>query len=84
MMAYYEERVVKAKALVSYAEKGFKSSVLETAGVISKLAADGLIDSVPDLIKHLLLEYEALDEVRCDLGRAEEMLVEVNNHVDEN
>ena len=70
MMSYYEERVEKAKALVNYAEKGFKASVLETAGTMTKLAADGLIDTVPELVKHLLLEYEALEEVRADLERA--------------
>lgn len=76
MMSYYEERVAKAKTLVSYAERGFKSSALETAGVISKLAADGLIDYIPDHLEHLLLEYEALKEVREDLNRAEDRLVE--------
>jgi hypothetical protein len=78
-MTYYEERVEKAKALVNYAEKGFKGSVLNTAGVISKLAADCLIDAVPELLEHLLLEYEALGEVRADLERAMKYLEEANN-----
>ena len=79
-MTYYEERVAKAKALVKYAEKGFKSSVIETAGVITKLTTDALIDSVPELLEHLLLEYEALNEVREDLKRATERLEEVRLH----
>ncbi len=79
-MAYYEERVAKAQALVRYAERGFKHSVIETAGAVTQMAAASNIDAVPELLEHLLLEYEILKEVRADLERAMKYLEEEKTH----
>lgn len=79
-MTYYEERVAKAKALVSYAERGFKKSVVETSGTIATLALSNSIDEIPAQLEHLLLEYEAVKDVREDLERAMKYLEKENEN----
>jgi hypothetical protein len=71
-MSYAEERVYKAKVLVKFAEEGFRKSVDEVA----KQIFDVSIDDVPKMLEALMLEYEALKDVRKDLDYAKKHLAE--------
>ena len=79
-MTYYEERVAKAKALVNYAERGFKKSVVEASGTIANLALSNSIDEIPAQLELLLLEYEVVKDVREDLERAMKYLAKENEN----
>lgn len=74
-MSYYEERCLKAKAIVNYAVAGFRRSVLDAAEDLPDVVTED-IDKVPAIFEQLLLEYEALQEVRGDYARAKERLEE--------
>lgn len=71
-MTYAKERFIKATVAVNYAEAGFEKSVRE----VSAILAECDVDSVPDILEHLNLEYELLKETREDLERAKKYLEE--------
>lgn len=73
-MSYYKERVVKAAAIVRYAEEGFWRQIVAVAKDL--LESNSNIDTVPEKLEQLLLEYEAVKEAREDLERAEKYCAE--------
>ena len=75
-MNYYEERCIKTKAIVEYAEEGFKNSVIRKARFIIENIDEEEIDAVPEILEKLLIEYEALQDARADYERAKERLAE--------
>ncbi len=73
MMSYAEERLFKATAIAKYAEEGFEASVRKVGQMLLETE---FIEDVPDLLESLLLEYQALKEVKEDLERAKKYLAE--------
>lgn len=73
MMSYAEERLFKATVIAKYAEEGFEASVRKVGQMLLETE---FIEDVPDLLESLLLEYQALKEVKEDLERAKKYLAE--------
>lgn len=71
-MTYFEEKVVKEEAIVRYVEEGFDRSVRAFAE--DYILTPCTIDEIPEKFERLLLEYEALKDLRSDLERAKEYL----------
>lgn len=72
-MTYYEEKKVKAEAIVRFAEEGFSRSVVAVA---KELIDHIMVDEVPEKLKRLLIEYEAIEDAREELERIKEYLAE--------
>jgi NifU-like protein involved in Fe-S cluster formation len=83
-MSYGEEKIFKATVIVKYAEEGFKASARKVGQMLAETEFLEDIEDVPDLLKSLLLEYEALKEVREDLERAKKFYLQMECGVDDN